>query len=129
MADLFLLFNHRLTETQARQAERELGVQHITHPPERISRLWSNVPPEPETIRGYLQPVFDWIDTTVGAGDFLLIQGDFGACHLVLAHISGSGIIPVYATTERRAIERRLADDTVQLTHTFRHVRFRIYGG
>lgn len=128
MADLFLLFNHLLTEAQAGQAEKELGVQHIIHPPAGISRLWSNVPPEAETIHSYLEPVFSWIDTTVSAGDFLLIQGDFGACHLVLDHIAGSGIIPVYATTERRAIERRLADDTVQLTHTFRHVRFRIYG-
>jgi hypothetical protein len=128
MPDLFLLFNHLLTDTQADQAREELGVRNIVVPPEEISLLWSNVPPEPDSIRNYLEPVFSWISAAVSPGDFLLVQGDFGACHLVLEHLSGSRITPVYATTRRQAVEQRMDDNTVRLTHTFRHVRFRIYG-
>jgi hypothetical protein len=128
MADLYLLFNHLLTDSQADQACRELGVRNIHVPPESITRLWADVPPEPESIGEVLHPVFQWIDQTVSENDFLLVQGDFGACWLVLEHIRDSGIIPVYATTSRQAVEQRLDDNTVRLTHTFSHVRFRQYG-
>jgi hypothetical protein len=128
MADLHLLFNHLLTDNQAEQAGIELGIKRITEPPADISRCWANIPPEPESIRDILKPVFSWIDKTAAKGDFLLVQGDFGACYLVLEHLSGTGVIPVYATTKRQAVEQRLDDDTVQLTHRFRHVRFRKYG-
>ena len=128
MSDLYLLFNHQLTDNQAEQAGLELGVQAIHKPPSEVSRSWANIPPEPAAIRDILESVFSWIDSTVSAGDFLLVQGDFGACYLVLEHIRTAGIIPVYATTRRQAVEQRLADDTVQLTHRFQHVRFRTYG-
>jgi len=127
MADLFLLFNHLLTDSQADQARQELGVENIIVPPKEVSHCWANIPPEPESIRRILEPVLRWIDAQVTVADFLLVQGDFGACHLILDHISGSGITPVYATTRRQAVEQRIDDNTVRLTHTFRHVRFRIY--
>jgi hypothetical protein len=128
MPDLFLLFNHLLTDAQADQAGRELGVHNIIVPPEDISRRWTAIPPEPESIRNILKPVFSWIDSSMSTGDYLLVQGDFGACYLVLEHIRTTGIIPVYATTRRRATETRLNESTVQLSHTFSHVRFRKYG-
>ncbi len=128
MADLFLLFNHSLTNIQAEQAKQELGVRKIHKPPPDISQLWANIPPDPESINDFLAPVFAWIDDKMAAGDFILVQGDFGACYLTIRHVSGSGVIPVYSTTERRAKEKQLDDGSVQLTHTFQHVRFRKYG-
>ena len=62
------------------------------------------------------------------AGDYVLIQGDFGACYLMVNHVLDRECIPVYATTERQAKETRLEDGRVELTHTFQHVRFRQYG-
>jgi len=128
MADLYLLFNHLLTDNQAERARLELGVNQIHKPPAEVSRCWANIPPEPESISDILKPVFSWIDRSVSTNDFLLVQGDFGACYLVLEHIRGSGVVPVYATTRRQAVEQHLDDNTVQLTHTFSHVRFRKYG-
>ncbi|MEA2113990.1 MAG: CRISPR-associated protein Csx20 [Thermodesulfobacteriota bacterium] len=127
MPDLFLLFNHLLTDSQADQARQELGVQDIVVPPEEVSRCWVDIPPEPISIRDVLNPVFSWIDREIPAGSFLLVQGDFGACYLVLEHVAGREITPVYATTRRQAVEQRVGNDTVRLTHTFRHVRFRQY--
>ncbi|WP_456386753.1 CRISPR-associated protein Csx20 [Desulfolithobacter sp.] len=128
MQDLYLLFNHRLTSHQAEQAKQELGVDNIIEPPDNITRLWANIPPEPESIRPVLEPVFTWIDNEIRAGSFLLVQGDFGACFLVINHAAAKGITPVYSTTRREAAEQHTDDKTVRLAHTFRHVRFRIYG-
>ena len=128
MPNLFLLFNHLLTDAQADQARQELGVDTIVVPPEEVSRCWANIPPEPKSIRNGLEPVFSWVDNNVSAGDFLLIQGDFGACYLVLEYIRDTGIEAVYATTRRQATEQQIDEQTVQLTHRFSHVRFRKYG-
>ncbi len=128
MPDLFLLFNHKLTAAQADDARQELGVAGIVSPPDDVRRCWAAIPPEPEAIAPLLAPVFSWIDMAVPAGSFLLVQGDFGACFLVVLHAAGRGITPVYSTTRREAAEQQVDDSTVHITHTFRHVRFRIYG-
>ncbi|MFP7756017.1 CRISPR-associated protein Csx20 [Thermodesulfobacteriota bacterium B35] len=128
MSDLFLLFNHRLTAAQEEDARQELGVERIVTPPEDVRRCWGEIPPEPESIRPALAPVFSWIDNEIPEGSFLLVQGDFGACFLVVLHAAGRGITPVYSTTRREAVEQHTDDNTIRLTHTFRHVRYRIYG-
>ena len=128
MADLFLLFNHSLTATQAEHAIQEPGVHKIHEPPSNISRLWANIPPEPASINDFLTPVYKWIDSNMAEGNFILVQGDFGACYLVVQYARAHGVIPVYSTTERQAVEKLLDNGSVQLTHTFQHVRFRQYG-
>ncbi len=128
MPDLFLLFNHRLTDAQAEDARQQLGVDRIITPPAQVSRRWSEIPPGAESLREPLAPVFAWIDESVPHGSYLLVQGDFGACFLVVLHAAARGITPVYSTTRREAVEQRDDDSTVRLTHTFRHVRYRIYG-
>ncbi len=128
MADLYLLFNHNLTREQQQGARRELNVENIISPPAHVKRIWGAIPPEKESIRPALTPVFAWIDHELSPGDFLLIQGDFGACWLVAKHAAQAGIIPLYATTRREAEERHATDNGVKITHTFRHVRFRQYG-
>ncbi len=38
MADLYVLFNHRLTKEQQELARDQLGIQSITTPPVAVSR-------------------------------------------------------------------------------------------
>jgi hypothetical protein len=128
MAELFLLFNHTITPVQEQQARLELGVERITEPPEDIRRTWAAIPPQEENIAPILAPVIAWLDDHAAPGDYVLIQGDFGACFLLAIHAMNRGYIPVYSTTERHAVEKKLDDGGVRLTHTFRHVRFRKYG-
>ncbi|MBW2659998.1 MAG: hypothetical protein JRC87_10485, partial [Deltaproteobacteria bacterium] len=45
----------------------------------------------------------------------VLIQGDFGACYLLIQHALNKDYIPIYSTTERKAVERQLEDDQVEL--------------
>jgi hypothetical protein len=54
------------------------------------------------------------------------VQGDFGATFAMIQFAYKLGMLPVYATTQRRAVESRDGDKIVT-TRVFEHVRFRIY--
>ena len=60
--------------------------------------------------------------------DFVLIQGDFGACYLMVNFALESGLVPVYSTTRREAVEEYGENGSIRITHHFRHVMFREYG-
>ena len=128
MPDLFLLFSHTITVAQEKQARQELGVKRIISPPDSIRSLWAALPPETSSLSPVIEPVISWLESNSKAGDYVLIHGDFGACYLLVQYCLDMGRIPLYSTTERKAIETRQDNGTVQLTHTFCHVRYREYG-
>ena len=125
---LFLLFNHRLTEAQEADAQQSLGVDRIVAAPADIQTLWSQVPPEIDILTPYLTPVFAWLEDQARPGDFVLIQGEFGATCLAVKEAHRLNLIPVYSTTSRQAMEEHLPDGRVEIRHTFSHVRYRQYG-
>lgn len=128
MARLLLLFNHTLTTAQHDAASRELGITQLVTPPLPLQQLWSNIPPESERLLPLLEPLLVWMGDTGQQGDYILIQGDFGACFLMINQSLQRGLVPIYSTTTRQAYEKHLEDGSVQLEHTFKHVRFRTYG-
>ena len=125
---LYVLFNHQVTPIQEAQAKADLGVSAIHALPDPLLRLWAALPPDAAALRPVLEPVLSWIGVTPLPGDYLLVQGDVGACFLVAQHARDLGLIPVYATTRRQASEMRLDNGSVRMIHTFEHVRFREYG-
>jgi hypothetical protein len=125
---LFLLFNHHLTEVQEQDARNTLGVLRIVPPPEAVAALWSQIPTELESLDGYLDPVKEWLKQVAIPGDYVLIQGDFGACYLVVSFAFGNGFIPIYSATKRDAVEKPDAEGVIRITHRFNHKRFRKYG-
>ncbi len=128
MPRLFLLFNHTVTLSQQENARSELGVDTIIEPPLELRHRWANIPPDVPGLRPWLQPMCDWLAEHAQPGDYVLIQGDFGACYLLVRFALENRYIPVYATTERHAKENNLENGRVILEHTFDHVRFRKYG-
>lgn len=126
---LLLLFNHTLTPDQEVDAWRALGISKIVEPPSSVSRLWANVPPDIAEVNTYLNPVKQWLASQGCPGDYVLIQGDFGATCLMVQAALNLEFIPVYATTQRSVEEEAQPDGMVKITHRFRHVRFRKYGG
>lgn len=124
----FLFFNHRFTPEQGVQARKQLGITDIITLPGELQRRWSQIPPELLGLRDYLAPLTDWLAGQAQPGDYVLIQGDFGATYLMVRFALGKGFIPVYATTRREAHETVQPDGAVRLTHTFRHQQFRHYG-
>lgn len=125
---LLLLFNHQITDEQREDAAVSLAVSSIVEPPEAFKGIWKRIPPELEAIWPYLTPARKWMTDNGRAGDFVLIQGDFGAAYLMVRFALENGLVPIYSTTERMAVEEKQADGSVRLTHTFRHCRFRRYG-
>jgi len=128
MSDLFLLFNHSLTAAQEADARRSLGISRIVTPPSDIQALWMDVPPDIGDLLEYLAPVSAWLSVQARPGDYVLIQGEFGATWLMIQEAFRLGITPVYSTTRREAVEKHLPGGKVALHHTFSHVRYRRYG-
>lgn len=128
MARLFLLFNHSITPTQESDARASLGVSEIVPPPDEIKTLWRQIPPDLPEISAYLLPVRQWLKTSASPGDYVLIQGDFGACCLMTDFAFRQGLVPVYSTTRREMSEILEADGSIRLTHRFDHRIFRRYG-
>jgi len=127
MADLFLLFNHTLTAVQEKDAHASLGVKRIISPPDAIQTLWSQVPPDIDDLSPYLAPVFVWLAGQAKSSDFVLIQGEFGATCLAVREACRMGLVPVYSTTSRHAVEEHLPEGRVEIRHVFSHVRYRRY--
>jgi len=125
---LFLIFNHQITEIQEKDARESLGVDRIVHPPSDLKDLWSQIPPDLEEIQGYLEPIRTWLKSQAAVNDYVLIQGDFGACYILVSFVFEIGLIPLYSTTRREAIEQHQEDGSVRLIHQFKHQMFRRYG-
>jgi len=127
MPKLIVLFNHTLTAAQEADARAGLGVEDIVEPPDDIKKAWANVPPEPDDISGWLAPVRKWLLAVARSGDFVLVQGEFGATFQMVGFCFARGLTPVYSTTRREAREEHLPGGAVEVRHLFSHVRFRMY--
>ena len=125
---LFLLFNHRFTDVQRSDARKSLGVDRVVDLPHDLQATWSNLPPDEPELDPTLGPIRCWLVSAAEPGDFVLIQGDFGACYLMVRFCLEQGLVPIYSTTERHAQEEVQPDGSIRLVHTFRHRIFRRYG-
>ena len=127
MKRMFLCFNHELTREQIQDAKRNLNIDEFIHLPSSLKKLWQDIPPDLLDISSYLKPIIDWLKTKTREGDLILVQGDFGATYLIVQFAFKEGLIPVYATTKREVIEKKMPDGKVEMIHQFRHVIFRRY--
>jgi len=125
---MFLLFSHKLTQEQIQDAQNNLLVEEFVHLPNELQQRWTNVPPEFDNVglQNYLEPFCEWLDEA-NVGDFVLIQGDFGATYQMVECAFSKRLIPVYATTKREAVETVLPDGTVKVERLFKHCIFRRY--
>jgi hypothetical protein len=125
---MFLLFNHTVTAAQTKEALNSLEVEKIIDLPDYLKSIWSNIPPDLECLGCYLEPVKAWLSMKAHPGDYVLIQGDFGATYLAVDFALGRKLIPVYSTTQRQAEEKLQPDGSIRVVHRFEHCRFRKYG-
>lgn len=122
-----VLLNHDLTPAQIADARDSLGVEEIVETSENVRQIWKNLPPNQTCLTAFLQPVFDFVRTESRKGDYLLVQGDFGAVFLLVAFAFALGLRPVYSTTERNVEEIVEQLNSVTLHRTFKHCIFRNY--
>lgn len=126
--NLFLLFNHQITPDQETDALTSLKVQNIITMPPQIKNIWSQIQPDLDRIIDVLKPVKLWLSSQSSPGDYVLIQGDFGACFIMVYAAFEMELIPVYATTKRAVTEKLQPDGSLKITRSFKHQRFRKYG-
>lgn len=127
MPNLFLLFSHTLTPEQVKDANEVLDVGKIISLPLSLQEIWSNVDPVGELNTKPLDEIALWLKEHSSKGDFVLIQGEFGATHYLIEHCFNAGLIPIYATSRRIYEEIKNDDGTVERKHIFKHVNFRRY--
>lgn len=127
MKSMLLLFSHKLTTEQKKDAEVNQGVTDFIHLPLELQRKWSQVPTYETDLGTYAVDFLKWIESESEEGDLVLIQGDFGLSFLMVKHSINIGRIPVYATTERKSKEILSKGGTVEKTLVFEHCMFRRY--
>ena len=125
MKRMFLLFSHKLTEEQEKDAKKSFGVDEFIYLPQNLQEIWSNIPPEIEDIKPLLEDIKQFLRDNAKTGDIVLIQGDFGAVVEIVEFVR-FWLLPVYATTKRVVKEIEKNGKIVKVSE-FKHVRFRKY--
>ena len=124
-SSIFLIFSHKLTDSQIEELKKN-NISQFVYLPRDLQILWSGVPPDKESLEGYLKPIFEWIKNKAKPDDWVLVQGDFGAVCLVVDFCFKNSLVPVYATTKRNTVEQTEGSRLVKVSQ-FEHVRFRKY--
>ncbi|MCM8901258.1 TIGR02221 family CRISPR-associated protein [Caldicoprobacter algeriensis] len=123
---MLLVFSHDLTESQKLQAREKLGITQFIPLSPVLLEKWSNIPPDLDKLDDYLADILNWIDDNARGGDYVLVQGDYGATMMVVSHCIKRNLKPVYATTHRVVKEEKRGDKVVS-QREFEHVDFREY--
>ncbi len=126
MANVLILFSHKLTEEQEKDLKNQ-GVDSFIFMPENLKNLWGNVPPELKSLKDFSKNFIDWIKENSKEGDYLIIQGDYGLTNILVDFSFKNGLIPIYSTTERIHQDIKLPDGSVKIVKTFKHKIFRRY--
>ncbi len=129
MSKMLLLLSHKLTEDQREDADNNLNISEFVPLSPDLQQLWMNIPPTKSLLIDYLKPFRKWVSENSNSGDYVLIQGDFGAAYSMVNYAFSIGLIPVYSTTEREVVERQMQDNTVKSERVFKHKMFRRYEG
>lgn len=123
---LFLIFNHKLTDEQKSSAFHTLKVDEIIYLPDDLQEIWSNIPPEGD-LTEEIKKVINWLNGNSSKGDYVLVQGDFGATFYLVDYSLKMGLIPVYATSKRTVLEEKDEHGVTKKVSIFKHVEFRRY--
>jgi hypothetical protein len=126
MRKMFLLFSHQLTPAQIKDARYHWSIDEFVALGGDLQKLWSQIPPELESLDGYLQPIKEYLKKNVTKNDAVLIQGDFGGCYEMVNWVKQLDAVAIYATTNRNVIEKNVNGKIVKTSY-FEHVRFRKY--
>ena len=123
---MLAIISHVMMEQQIEEAKQFLEVDSIIKLPSEIRDIWSNINPHGLLPIESLNKVIEWIELNSNNGDYVLVQGDFGATYYVVNYCFKNYRIPIYATTKREANEK-VKDDVVVIERTFKHINFRKY--
>ena len=127
MNKFFLIFSHRLTEQQILDAKSKLGIKEFIYLPRSLQEIWSQIAPEFELPINNLNKILEFLQNKSKNGDYVLVQGDFGATYYLVSFCFKNNLIPVYSTTKRIIVEEKNVEGKTLKTNMFEHVGFRKY--
>lgn len=119
------IFNHHFTTEQKKEIANTGGT--IIELSEDAAKAWKSINPFGELDIESLKPLRTFLVENLCPGDYVLIQGEFGATFYLVEFCFSLGLIPVYSTTERKYEEMHNPDGSVERHHVFKHVNFRKY--
>lgn len=123
MKTLFILMNHEILPEQRLEAEKNFGItEFVTIGNEE----WSQINPSDESVTMSVKYYKILLKQKSKKGDYLLIQGDFGATYHLIRFAKSIGLIAIYATTKRIITEEKI-DGKIITKREFKHERFREY--
>ena len=123
---MFLLFSHKLTDKQIKNAKENLGVDEFIYLPQDLQEKFSNVPPEIDNIKEYSEDFIKFLQKNANKNDYILIQGDFGVVFWIVEYCRKNNLKAVYSTTKRIVKEKNIDGKVVKISE-FKHVKFRFY--
>ncbi|RXJ95760.1 hypothetical protein CRU94_03865 [Arcobacter sp. AHV-9/2010] len=126
MNKMFLLFSHTLTKNQKNDAIKSFGIEEFIYLPKDLQELFSNVPNDLKKLSEYLTPIKIFLKQYSKQGDFVLIQGDFGATYILVNFAKSLKLKAVYSTT-KRVVQEFEEDGKIIKKSIFEHERFREY--
>ncbi|MEN5387899.1 CRISPR-associated protein Csx20 [Aliarcobacter skirrowii] len=126
MNKMFLLFSHTLTKNQKNDAMKSFCIEEFIYLPKELQELFSNVPNDLRKLSEYLTPIKLFLKQYSKEGDFVLIQGDFGATYILVNFAKSLKLKAVYSTTKRVTQEFE-EDGKIIKKSIFEHERFREY--
>ncbi len=117
--------SHRMSIGQKHDAMQNWGVTHFIAMP---TDVWSQISAEADSVTPFLKDIKRQLSKEASSGDLLLVQGDFGATYNMVQYAKEIGMVPVYATSVRRAHEI-VHGEKVTTIREFVHVQLRKYEG
>ncbi len=120
---MYVLMSHDITRQQMSDAKRTFHVHSFIT---LTADIWSQIPAETESVESSLLQLKAQLVTYANKGDLLLVQGDYGATFNMVQFAKEKGIVPVYATSRRKAYEV-VEGEKITTVREFQHVRFRKY--
>lgn len=124
---MLLIFSHKITQSQIEDAISSLGVSEFVELPQNLKNIWGSIDPYLDDLSDVLNDFKLWIKDNSTPSDYILIQGDFGACYHLVNYAKSLSLIPIYSTTHRVTEERINANGEVITEHKFSHIKFRKY--
>ena len=120
---LFILLNHALTDAQKSEAKERFNIEKFVN---ITNEKWSNIPPQIDNLSDFLSEFALTLKSNAKKGDYLFIQGDFGATYTLVRFAINLGITPIYATTRRIYVEVIENGEKI-IKKSFIHERFRAF--
>ena len=118
----FIMINHALSAAQQNDFD-EMGVTEVVTLGDNLKKIWGQIAFNADR-KSVAQTMIDGFLSSANEGDIVLVQGEFGTTFMIVDYCLQKGLVPMFATTVRRTVEKTLDNGTVEKTAVFDHAGF-----